>query len=154
MSTMWAWKALNSQERIIYSIFTKIGHPHAYTSQSYQDHSYTSKELTSKIISSHPTYHSDYCIKEKHISKAYNTNVVYDTKMLIMIWNKNENARCICTWDPPTEAQQGKTTPSSPRKRANVAWSKGFVRISVSCFSVGTWIKSMFPLSTLSLRKW
>jgi hypothetical protein len=54
----------------------------------------------------------------------------------------------------PTEAQKGKTTPSSPRKRANVAWSKCFVRISASCFSVGTWMRSMFPFSTLSLWKW
>jgi hypothetical protein len=43
---------------------------------------------------------------------------------------------------------------SSPRKHANVAWSKGFVRISASCFSVGTWMRSMFPFSTLCFRKW
>jgi hypothetical protein len=52
------------------------------------------------------------------------------------------------------QAQKGKTTPSTPRKRANVAWSKGLVRISASCFSVGTWMRSMFPFSTLSLKKW
>jgi hypothetical protein len=34
--------------------------------------------------------------------------------------------------NPPTKAQKGKTTPSSPRKRANVAWSKVLVRISAS----------------------
>jgi hypothetical protein len=28
------------------------------------------------------------------------------------------------------------------------------VRISASCFSVGTWMRSMFPFSTLSLGKW
>jgi hypothetical protein len=54
----------------------------------------------------------------------------------------------------PSEAQKGKTTPNSPCKRANVDWSKGFVRISMSYFSVGTWVRSMFPFSTLSLKKW
>jgi hypothetical protein len=49
--------------------------------------------------------------------------------------------------NPP---KKGKTTPSSPRKHRNVAWSKGLVRISASCFSVGTWMRSMFPFSTLS----
>jgi hypothetical protein len=51
-----------------------------------------------------------------------------------MLWYKNEDATCICTSTLPTEAQNGKTTLSSPRKRANVAWSKGLVRISASCF--------------------
>jgi hypothetical protein len=55
---------------------------------------------------------------------------------------------------PPTEARKGKTTPSSPRKRANVTWSKILVRILASCFSVGIWMRSMFLSSTLSLRKW
>jgi hypothetical protein len=54
----------------------------------------------------------------------------------------------------PTKVQKGKTTPSSARKRANVDWSKGLVRISASYFSVGTWMRSMFPFSTMSLRKW
>jgi hypothetical protein len=71
-----------------------------------------------------------------------------------MIWYINENATCICTSSVLTEAQKGKMTPCSPRKQANVAWSKGLVRISTSCFSIGTWIRSMFPFSTLSLRKW
>jgi hypothetical protein len=56
--------------------------------------------------------------------------------------------------NPPNQSSKRKTTPSSPRKRANVAWSKGLVRISASCFSVGTWVRSMFPFQTLSLRKW
>jgi hypothetical protein len=71
-----------------------------------------------------------------------------------MIWYINENATCICISTLPTEAQKGKTTPNCPRKWANVAWSKGLVRISTSCFSVGTWMRFMFPFSTLSLRKW
>jgi hypothetical protein len=70
------------------------------------------------------------------------------------IWYINENATCICTSNLPTEAQKGKMTPSPPRKWANVAWSKGLVRISVSCFSVGTRMRSMFPFSSLSLGKW
>jgi hypothetical protein len=56
--------------------------------------------------------------------------------------------------NPPNRSSKRKTTPKYPRKRANVAWSKGLVRISVSCFSIGTWMRSMFPFSTLSLRKW
>jgi hypothetical protein len=40
MSTIWTWKAFNPQERNIYSIFTKVSHPHAYTFQSYQEHSW------------------------------------------------------------------------------------------------------------------
>jgi hypothetical protein len=70
-----------------------------------------------------------------------------------MIWYINESATCICTSNLPTKAQKGKTTPSSHRKCANLAWSKGLVRISSSCFSIGTWMRSMFPFSTLSLRK-
>jgi hypothetical protein len=68
-----------------------------------------------------------------------------------MIWYINETETCICTSILPTKAQKGKMTPSSPRKRANVAWSKGLVRISANYFSVSTW---MSPFSTLSLRKW
>jgi hypothetical protein len=71
-----------------------------------------------------------------------------------MICYINENAICICTSTLPTEARKGKMTPSTPRKRANVVWSKGMIRISTSRFSVGTWMRSMFPFSTLSLRKW
>jgi hypothetical protein len=109
--------------------------------------------ITSKIIISSLAYHGDQSIWEKHISVTYITNAFYDTKM--QAWYETHgNATCICTSTLPTEAQKGKTTPSSPRKRANVAWSKGLVRISASCFSVGTWMRSMFPFSTLSLRKW
>jgi hypothetical protein len=71
-----------------------------------------------------------------------------------MIWYKNENATSICTSTLPTDAQKGKTTPSSHCKGANVAWSKGLVKMSASCFYVGTWMRSMFPYSTLSLGKW
>jgi hypothetical protein len=53
-----------------------------------------------------------------------------------------------------TPTQEIKQTPSSPRKRVKVAWSRGLVKISVSWSCVGTWIKTIFPFSTLSLRKW
>jgi hypothetical protein len=56
--------------------------------------------------------------------------------------------------NPPNQISKGKKTPSSLHKHTNVAWSKGLVRISASCFSVGTWMRSMFPFSTLSLKKW
>jgi hypothetical protein len=65
---------------------------------------------------------------------TYVTHAVYDTKMQTRYDTQNENATCICTSTLPTEAEKGKTTPSSPRKRAKVAWSKGLVRISEAAF--------------------
>jgi hypothetical protein len=53
-----------------------------------------------------------------------------------------------------TPTQEIKHTPSSPRKRVKVDWSRGLVKISASWSCVGTWIKVIFPFSTLSLRKW
>jgi hypothetical protein len=53
-----------------------------------------------------------------------------------------------------TPTQEIKHTPSSPRKQVKVAWSRGLVKISASWSCVGTWIKVVFPFSTLSLRKW
>jgi hypothetical protein len=38
-----------------------------------------------------------------------------------MIWYINENATCIHTSTFPTKAQKWNTTPSTPRKWANVA---------------------------------
>jgi hypothetical protein len=61
----------------------------------------------------------------------------------------------ICYKGAPTHpTQEIKHTPSSPRKWVKVAWSKGLVKISASWSCVGTWIKTIFPFSTLSLRKW
>jgi hypothetical protein len=37
--------------------------------------------ITSKVITSYLAYHGDQSIGEKYISKAYDTNAVYDTKM-------------------------------------------------------------------------
>jgi hypothetical protein len=53
-----------------------------------------------------------------------------------------------------TPTQEIKHTPSSPRKRVKVAWSRGLVKIFASWSCVGTWIKVIFPFSMLSLRKW
>ena len=50
-------------------------------------------------------------------------------------------------------AQKGKHTPSSPLKRVKVTWSSGLVKMSASWSWVGTWIKAIFPFSTLSLKK-
>jgi hypothetical protein len=62
---------------------------------------------------------------------------------------------CICYKGAPTHpTQEIKQTPSSPRKRVKVAWSRGLLKISASWSCVGTWIKAIFPFSTLSLRKW
>jgi hypothetical protein len=61
----------------------------------------------------------------------------------------------ICYKGAPTHPpQEIKHTPSSPRKRVKVAWSRSLVKISASWSCVGTWIKVIFPFSTLSLRKW
>jgi 4'-phosphopantetheinyl transferase EntD len=37
--------------------------------------------ITSKVVTSYLAYHGDQSIWEKHISMAYDTNVVYYTKM-------------------------------------------------------------------------
>jgi hypothetical protein len=37
--------------------------------------------ITSNVITSYLAYHGDKSIWEKHISTAYDTNAVYDTKM-------------------------------------------------------------------------
>jgi hypothetical protein len=123
----------------------KRGHPQAYISQSYHEHSYTSHEHHKKshnLISSISWWAKH--MKEAHLYGTwYKCSLWY--KDANMIWYINENATCICTSTLPTEAQKGKTTPSSPHKCANVAWSKGLVRISTSCFSIGTWWGLCFP---------
>jgi hypothetical protein len=53
-----------------------------------------------------------------------------------------------------TPTQEIKQTPSSPRKRVKIAWSRGLVKISASWSCVGTWIIAIFPFSMLSLKKW
>jgi hypothetical protein len=80
---------------------------HVYTSKAYQENSYTSLELTSMIISSHPTYHSDQWYERSISSKAYDTNVVYDTKMLTMICYTNETCRMHMYMRYPTHSQKG-----------------------------------------------
>jgi hypothetical protein len=61
----------------------------------------------------------------------------------------------ICYKGAPTHpTQEIKRTPSSPRKRVKVAWSRGLVKISASWSCVGTCIKAIFPFSTSSIRKW
>jgi hypothetical protein len=61
----------------------------------------------------------------------------------------------ICYKGVPTHpTQEIKHTPSSPRKRVKVVWSRGWVKVSASWSCVGTWIKAIFPFSMLSLTKW
>jgi sensor histidine kinase YesM len=143
ISTQIEHESHSTHKRGSYSIFTKRSYPLAYISQSYQEHSYTSHEH-------HKQSHN--LILAHLYGICYKCSLWY--KDANMIWYINENATFICTSTLPTEAQKGKTTPCSPRKRANVAWSKGLVRISASYFSIGTWMRSIFPFSTLSLRKW
>jgi hypothetical protein len=153
ISTQNEHERYSTHKRGSYSILAKESHPQAYISQSDQEHSYTSHEHQNQgrnLISS-------ISLWAKHIREAHLQCICYKCSLWYkdasMIWYIYGNATCICTTTIPTEAQKGKTTPSSPRKRANVAWSKGLVRLSASCFSVGTWMRSMFPFSTLSLRK-
>jgi hypothetical protein len=119
----------STHKRGSYSIFLKR-HSQAYISQSNQEHSYTSHEhhkQSHNLISSISWW-------AKHMREAHLYGICYKCSLWYkdanMIRYINENATCICTSTLPTEAQTGKTTPSSPRKRANVAWSKGLVRIS------------------------
>jgi hypothetical protein len=144
----------STHKRGLHSIFIKRSYRQAYIPRSYQEHSYTSHEhhKQSHILISSISWWSKHMREENLYGIWYKCSLWY--KDANMIWYINENATCICTSTLPTEAQKGKTTPSSPRKRANVAWSKGLVRISANCLSVGTWMRSMFPFSTLSLRKW
>jgi hypothetical protein len=154
ISTQFEHERHSTHRRGSYSIFTKGSHPQAYISQNYQEHSYACHEhhkQSHKLIFSISWWSKQ--MREAHLYGIwYKCSLWY--KDANTIWYKNNNATCICTSTLPTKAQKGKTTPSSPRKPANVAWSKGLVRISASCFSVGTWMKSMFPFSTLALRKW
>jgi hypothetical protein len=73
------------------------------------------------------------------------------------------HAKCKnCTKETIHMLQMSSHTPNSrnqthtkfSRKRVKVAWSRGLVKISASWSCVGTWIKAIFPFSTLSLRKW
>jgi hypothetical protein len=138
-----------------YSIFIKESHPQAYTSQSYQQHSYTSHEhhKQSHTLISCISWWSKH-MREGHLYGIWYKCSIWYKDANMKTWYINADATCICTSTLPTEAQKGKMTPSPPRKQANVAVSKGLVRISTSCFSVGTWLRSMLPFSTLSLRKW
>jgi hypothetical protein len=56
--------------------------------------------------------------------------------------------------NPPRINWKGQETPSPPRKHTNVAWSRGFVKMSASWSWVRTWLNTMVPFSTLSLKKW
>jgi hypothetical protein len=74
--------------------------------------------------------------------------------MLCQMQQMHKGKLYICYKGVPTHpTQEIKHTPSSPRKRVKVAWSRGLVKISASWSCVGTWIKIIFPFSTLSLRK-
>jgi hypothetical protein len=54
----------------------------------------------------------------------------------------------------PKNQLERATNPKFPRKRTNVAWSRGFVKMSASWSWVGTWLNTMIHFSTLSLKKW
>jgi hypothetical protein len=79
-----------------------------------------------------PIHHVTYAMQEMHKG-----NYTYATKGA-----------------PTHPTQEIKHTPSSPRKWVKFAWSRGLVKISASWSCGGTWIKAIFPFSTLSLRKW
>jgi hypothetical protein len=108
--------------------------------------------ITSKIMTSYLAYHGDQSIWEKHISTAYDKNAVYDTKMqackhdTIRRWRCNIHMYIIL----PNRSLERKNN----SKLSSQTCKCSLVRISASCFSVGTWMRSMFPYSTLSFRKW
>jgi hypothetical protein len=92
----------------------------------------------------------------------YKLHAKYDTRMPIHhvtyampnARNAQRKAIHMLQRSSHTPTQEIKHTPSSPRKRVKVALSRGLVKISASWSCVGTWIKVIFPFSTLSLRKW
>jgi hypothetical protein len=65
--------------------------------------------------------------------------------MVWYIWYKSKT---------PNNQIERATNPKFPRKRTNVAWSRGFVKMSASWSWVGTWLNTMVPFYTLSLKKW
>jgi hypothetical protein len=61
----------------------------------------------------------------------------------------------ICYKGAPThQLKKSNKHQAPPRKWVKVAGSRGLVKISASWSCVGTWIKAVFPFSSLSLRKW
>jgi hypothetical protein len=82
----------------------------AYISQSYQEHNYTSHEHHKQSHNLVLAYHGDQIIWEKHISMAYDTNAVYDTKMqtykhdMIHKWECNMHMYT----NPPNRSSKGK----------------------------------------------
>jgi hypothetical protein len=66
------------------------------------------------------------------------------TKGKLYIWYKGA----------PTPNSRNQTHTKFPHKRVKVAWSRGLAKISASWSCVDSWIKEIFPFSTLSLRKW
>jgi hypothetical protein len=53
-----------------------------------------------------------------------------------------------------TPTQEINHTPSSPRKRVKVAWSRSLVKIWASWTSVGTWIKAIFYVLGFGMEHW
>jgi hypothetical protein len=109
--------------------------------------------ITSKVITSYLPYHG-----EQRIWRSTSLWHMLQMQSMIQRYKHNMIHKWKCSMhmyiNPPNRSFKKEKTPTSSCKRANVAWSKGLVRISASYFSVGTWMRSMFPFSTLSLRKW
>jgi hypothetical protein len=154
LSTKLAWQAFYSWERIHLAFHKNIAISHANISETTKNIAIHHKSTSSMIKGPHQHIIVITIIWEKRILKSIDTNAIYDTKMLKMICYRNERCMIHMYMRSPTQAQKGYTTPSSRRKWEKVSWSKGLVKISASCFRVGTCIKSMFPFSTSSLKKW
>jgi hypothetical protein len=90
------------------------------------------------------------------VNNVYRRSFSYQMHMIQNAYNlRYKDAYTSCYKGAPTHpTQEIKHTPRSPRKRVKVAWSRGLVKISASWSCVGTWIKVIFPFSTLSLKKW
>jgi hypothetical protein len=146
----------STHKRRSYIIFTKGSHPQAYISHNYQEHNYTSHEhhkQSHNLISSISWW-------SKHMREAH----LYDIWYKCSLWYKDATRKhdMIHKWEfnmhmyinPPNRGSKGENDSKLSLQTRKYILSKGLVRISASCFSVGTWMRCMFPFSALSLRKW
>jgi hypothetical protein len=100
--------------------------------------------ITSKVIISYLAYHGDQNIWEKHISMANDTNAVYDTKM--------QTCKHDMYINPPNQSLK-----KAKRLQALLANMQMYLGPRASLgYRQATFLRmrSMFPFSTLSLRKW
>jgi hypothetical protein len=113
ISTQLDHERYSTHKRESCRIFQKESHPQAYTSQSYQEHNYTSHEH-------HKQRHRlifSISWRSKHMREAHLCGIWYKCSLWAkdanMHWYINGNATCICISTLPTKPQKEKMTPSS-----------------------------------------